>query len=112
MPVPQTSGGISRRVRRQAVGLSLIHILTKTLDSYSVAVQQMIAIARAVDIQAKVLILDEPTSSLDENETQRLFDVMRDLKKQGLGIIFVSHFLDQIYEVCDRVCLLYTSRCV
>ncbi len=104
---------INKRASELLLRLNLANIdVTKTLDSYSVAVQQMIAIARAVDIQAKVLILDEPTSSLDENETQRLFDVMRDLKKQGLGIIFVSHFLDQIYEVCDRVTVLRNGELV
>ena len=104
---------INQRAAELLKRLNLGHIdVTKTLDSYSVAVQQMIAIARAVDIKAKVLILDEPTSSLDENETQRLFDVMRDLKEQGLGIIFVSHFLDQIYEVCDRVTVLRNGELV
>lgn len=104
---------INQRSAELLKRLNLGHIdVTKTLDSYSVAVQQMIAIARAVDIKAKVLILDEPTSSLDENETQRLFDVMRDLKEQGLGIIFVSHFLDQIYEVCDRVTVLRNGELV
>ena len=104
---------INQRAAELLKRLNLGHIdVTKTLDSYSVAVQQMIAIARAVHIKAKVLFLDEPTSSLDENETQRLFDVMRDLKEQGLGIIFVSHFLDQIYEVCDRVTVLRNGELV
>lgn len=104
---------INKRASELLSRLNLANIdVTKTLDSYSVAVQQMIAIARAVDIQAKVLILDEPTSSLDENETRRLFEVMRDLKKQGLGIIFVSHFLDQIYEICDRVTVLRNGELV
>ena len=76
------------------------------------AVQQMIAIARAVDVDAKVLILDEPTSSLDEEETQRLFAVVRKLKAQGLGVIFVSHFLDQIYELCDRITVLRNGELV
>ena len=98
---------VNRRSAELLKRLNLGNVdVTRTLDSYSVAVQQMIAIARAVDVQAKVLILDEPTSSLDENETQRLFAVVRDLKKQGLGIIFVSHFLDQIYDLCDRVTVL------
>ena len=81
-------------------------------ENYSVAVQQMIAIARAVDVDAKVLILDEPTSSLDEEETQRLFAVVRKLKAQGLGVIFVSHFLDQIYELCDRITVLRNGELV
>lgn len=69
--------------------------VTARLDHYSVAVQQMIAIARAVDIQAKVLILDEPTSSLSTAEVEKLFSIMRMLKDRGLGIVFVTHFLDQ-----------------
>ena len=80
--------------------------VTQMLSHYSVAIQQMVAIARAVDIKAKVLVLDEPTSSLDDTETQELFRVMRMLKEQGLGIIFVTHFLDQVYEVCDRITVL------
>ena len=76
------------------------------LDNYSVAVQQMIAIARAVDVKAKVLILDEPTSSLSTQEVQKLFSIMRMLRERGLGIIFVTHFLDQVYEVSDRITVL------
>lgn len=103
---------INMRAEALLKKLNLNIDVTKALDSYSVAVQQMIAIARAVDVDAKVLILDEPTSSLDENETQRLFTVVRDLKKRGLGIIFVSHFLDQIYELCDRVTVLRNGELV
>lgn len=81
-----------------------LHInVTKNLDSYSVAVQQMIAIARASDIDAKVLILDEPTSSLSTVEVEKLFEIMRKLRGEGMGIIFVTHFLDQVYEVTDRI---------
>lgn len=86
--------------------------VTKTLDNYSVAIQQMIAIARAIDVSAKVLILDEPTSSLDEQETQKLFSVIRNLKAQGLGIIFVSHFLDQVYDLCDRITVLRNGELI
>ena len=66
----------------------------------------MVAIARAVDMDCKVLILDEPTSSLDEQEVEKLFKLMRDLREKGVGIIFVTHFLDQVYEVCDRITVL------
>ena len=66
----------------------------------------MVAIARAVDMKCRVLILDEPTSSLDEQEVEKLFKLMRDLKKKNVGIIFVTHFLDQVYEVCDRITVL------
>ena len=86
--------------------------VTKTLDSYSVAVQQMVAIARAVDISAKVLILDEPTSSLTAIEVQKLFDIMRRLRGEGMGIIFVTHFLDQVYEVSDTITVLRNGEYV
>ena len=76
------------------------------LGSCSIAVQQRVAIARAVDMKCRVLILDEPTSSLDEQEVEKLFKLMRDLKAKGVGIIFVTHFLDQVYEVCDRITVL------
>ena len=85
---------------------------TQQLESCSIAVQQMIAIARAVDMDCKVLILDEPTSSLDEQEVAKLFKLMRDLKKRGVGIIFVTHFLDQVYEVCDRITVMRDGKLV
>lgn len=86
--------------------------VTKQLDNYSVAIQQMIAIARAVDVKAKILILDEPTSSLSNVEVDKLFQIMRMLKEQGLGIIFVTHFLDQVYEVTDRITVLRNGEYV
>ena len=86
--------------------------VTRPLANYSTAVQQMVSIARAVDIQAKILILDEPTSSLDENEVQLLFSVMRDLKAEGMGIIFITHFLDQIYAISDRMTILRNGQLV
>ena len=76
------------------------------IRSCSIAVQQMVAIARALDISAKILVLDEPTSSLDEKEVRRLFDLMERLKEEGLGIIFVTHFLDQVYETSGRITVL------
>ena len=82
------------------------------LGSCSLAVQQMIAIARAVDMECKVLILDEPTSSLDDKEVAMLFSLMRDLKARGVGIIFVTHFLEQVYEVCDRITVLRNGQLV
>lgn len=85
---------------------------TQQLSSCSIAIQQMVAIARAVDMDCKVLILDEPTSSLDEQEVEKLFGLMRDLKKQGVGIIFVTHFLDQVYEVCDKITVLRDGKLV
>lgn len=85
---------------------------TQQLSSCSIAIQQMVAIARAVDMDCKVLILDEPTSSLDENEVAKLFKLMRDLKAKGVGIIFVTHFLDQVYEVCDKITVLRDGQLV
>ena len=85
---------------------------TQQLGSCSLAVQQMVAIARAVDMDCKVLILDEPTSSLDEQEVEKLFGLMRDLKARGVGIIFVTHFLDQVYEVCDKITVLRDGQLV
>ena len=82
------------------------------LSSCSLAVQQMVAIARAVDMNCKVLILDEPTSSLDENEVEMLFSLMRDLKKRGVGIVFVTHFLEQVYAVSDRITVLRNGELV
>lgn len=84
--------------------------VTKLLSSYSVAIQQMIAIARSLLVSAKVLILDEPTSSLDQNEVNQLFNVIRKLKQEGLAIVFVSHFLDQIYEITDRLTVLRNGQ--
>jgi galactofuranose transport system ATP-binding protein len=86
--------------------------VTRTLDSYSVAVQQVIAIARAVMLSGKVLILDEPTASLDAHEVRMLFDVVRSLKERGLGIVFISHFLDQIFEISDRLTVLRNGQLV
>ncbi len=82
------------------------------LGDCSLAVQQMVAIARAVDMKCKVLILDEPTSSLDDKEVNMLFDLMRSLKSQGVGIIFVTHFLEQVYEVSDRITVLRNGELV
>ncbi len=84
-----------------------VHIdVTRPLSSYTTAIQQIVSIARAVDVRAKILILDEPTSSLDENEVQRLFFVMRELKKEGMGIVFITHFLDQVFAISDRITIL------
>ena len=85
---------------------------SQQLGTCSLAVQQMVAIARAVDMECKVLILDEPTSSLDEREVGLLFKLMRDLKANGVGIIFITHFLDQVYEVCDKITVLRNGELV
>ena len=85
---------------------------TQELASCSLAVQQMIAIARAVDMDCKMLILDEPTSSLDEDEVKKLFELMRELKARGVGIIFITHFIDQVYEISDRITVLRNGELI
>ncbi len=93
--------------------MSLDIDVTRSLGSYSVAIQQMVAITRALEVlSARVLILDEPTSSLDIHETNLLFDLMRKLKGEGIGIIFITHFLDQVYQVADRITVLRNGRLV
>jgi simple sugar transport system ATP-binding protein len=92
--------------------LNLAIDVTQALGSYSVAVQQMVSIARSLSISAKVLILDEPTSSLDDEEVERLFTVLRKLRGQGLAILFVTHFLDQVYALCDRITVLRNGEMV
>ncbi|AMJ61434.1 sugar ABC transporter ATP-binding protein [Bosea sp. PAMC 26642] len=82
------------------------------LGDYSVAVQHLVAIARAVDMSARLLILDEPTASLDAHEVDILFGVMRGLAGKGLGILFVTHFLDQVYAITDRITVLRNGRLV
>ncbi|WP_111561449.1 galactofuranose ABC transporter, ATP-binding protein YtfR [Rhizobium sp.] len=86
--------------------------VTAQLDRFSVAVQQVVAIARAVDLSGKVLILDEPTASLDAQEVAMLFGILRDLKKRGLGIVFITHFLEQVYDISDRITVLRNGKLV
>ena len=101
------------RARQILQGLDVDLDVTRTLSSCSVAVQQMAAIARALEISsAKVLILDEPTSSLDAHETAQLFDMMRKLKNEGMAIIFITHFLDQVFKIADRITILRNGKLV
>ncbi len=87
--------------------------VVKPLGSYTVAIQQMVAIARALNIQSvKILILDEPTSSLAIHETDQLFKVMKKLKNDGVGIIFITHFIGQVYEISDRITVLRNGKLV
>lgn len=116
---PHKLGGIdwaqtNARARETLQRLLGVEIdVTNPLGSYTVAIQQMVAIARALYIEsAKILILDEPTSSLDENETAQLFKVMRKLKATGVGIIFITHFIGQIYEISDRITVLRNGKLV
>lgn len=103
---------IVRRSRKLMEQMDLPVDVMLNLEEYSLAMQQMIAIARAVDMECKVLILDEPTSSLDDNEVEKLFGLMRKLREQGVGIIFVTHFLEQVYALCDRITVLRNGTLV
>lgn len=110
-------GTVNRRKMNQMAAqlmkdLDLDIDVTQNLEEYSLALQQMIAIARAVDMESKVLILDEPTSSLDDSEVEKLFGMMRRLRDQGVGIVFVTHFLEQVYAVCDGITVLRNGTLV
>ncbi|MFD6753133.1 sugar ABC transporter ATP-binding protein [Micromonospora gifhornensis] len=105
-------GEVRRRARQLLTRLDLDIDVTAPVASYSLAVQQMVAIARAIDVQARVLILDEPTSSLDATEVAQLFRVMRQLRDEGIAILFVTHFLDQVYGIADRITVLRNGTLV
>jgi galactofuranose transport system ATP-binding protein len=105
--------GVRSRAREVLAQLRLGHIEPGSLLSdHSIAIQQLIAIARSVEVSAKVLILDEPTSSLDAGEVAQLFAVIRDLRDRGVAILFVSHFLEQVYEISDRMTVLRNGTLV
>ena len=103
---------MNKRATELLKSLEIDASATQKLEEVSLARQQMIAIARAVDMKCKVLILDEPTSSLDDDEVAKLFKLMNRLKNEGVGIIFVTHFLEQVYEVCDRITVLRNGELV
>jgi monosaccharide-transporting ATPase len=115
---PMRWGSIDRkamntRAREVLQRLNIDLDVTQSLGSCSVAIQQMAAIARALEISSvRILILDEPTSSLDSHETEQLFNVMRKLKSDGVAIIFITHFLDQVYKVADRITVLRNGTLV
>ncbi len=96
----------NRRARQLLLDFGVDIDVTQNLSAYSVAIQQIVAVVRGVDLSAKVLILDEPTSSLDRPEVEMLFSVIRSLKQRGIGIILITHFLDQVYEIGDRITVL------
>ena len=114
---PRSLAGIDwkalhREAARHLGNLGLQIDTRSALSSYSIAIQQLVAISRAMVLDAKVLILDEPTSSLDRGEVEQLFAVMRDLRDSGVAILFVSHFLDQVYEVSDHITILRNGQLV
>jgi len=105
--------GVRSRARDRLTQLHLEHVDPGSmLSTQSVAIQQLVAIARSVEIEARVLILDEPTSSLDADEVNQLFRVIRDLRDRGKAILFVSHFLEQVYQISDRMTVLRNGKLV
>jgi galactofuranose transport system ATP-binding protein len=92
--------------------LGLALDVTRPLGTLDVAIQQMVAIARAVSYDARLVIMDEPTSSLDEREVETLFEVVRQLKRDEVSTIFISHRLDELYAVCDRVTIMRDGETV
>jgi simple sugar transport system ATP-binding protein len=109
---PWTRGGgidwreTERRAAKLLAGLGINLDVSQLAGPLPAALQQLATVARAVSTDARVLILDEPTSSLDADEVQALFALIRRLRDQGVAILFVTHFLDQVYEICDRMTIL------
>ena len=114
---PRRFGTIAwRTIRRRAAEIldafDLRIDVQRPLASYPMAIQQMVAIARAVNVSAKLIVMDEPTSSLDETEVAKLFEIIRRLKADGVGVLFITHFLHQAYEITDRMTVLRNGRLV
>ncbi|HEX6340581.1 sugar ABC transporter ATP-binding protein [Umezawaea sp.] len=101
-----------RRAEVLLEGLDLHLDVSAELGTQSIAVRQMVAIARALDVSARVLVLDEPTSSLDAGEVERLLKVVRTLRDEGMAVLFVSHFIDQVFAVADRMTVLRNGKLV
>lgn len=114
---PKKNGVIDwREVERQSdiilKDMGITVDVKQPLYEQSTAVQQMVAIARAISINARLVVMDEPTSSLDEKEVEVLFDVIRKLKEKGISVVFVSHRLDEIFEICDKATILKDGELV
>ena len=114
---PRWLGAVNFRAMRKHVRdvlrrLNLDIDPASQLSAHSIAVQQLVAIARALDIDAQVLILDEPTSSLDAREVDELFQLIRRVRDAGVAVLFVSHFIDQVYEISDRITVLRNGELV
>ncbi|WIY07551.1 sugar ABC transporter ATP-binding protein [Amycolatopsis mongoliensis] len=105
-------GPMRRRAEELLARLDVHVDVSAELSTCSIAVQQLVAIARALDVDARVLVLDEPTSSLDAGEVEQLMKVVRSLREQGLAILFVSHFIDQVFAVADRMTVLRNGKLI
>jgi ribose transport system ATP-binding protein len=102
------NGEAAELLRRFAIEIDV----RRPLMEFSTAIQQMVAIARAVSFKSRLVIMDEPTSSLDEREVAVLFDVIRQLRAEGVSVIFITHRLDELYQICDRVTVMRDGRTV
>ena len=100
------------RAREALARFGIALDLHRPLGTYPTAIQQLVAIGRAASMRARLLVMDEPTSSLDEREVETLFGVIRALKAQGTSVLYVSHFLDELFAVCDRVTVMRDGRTV
>jgi len=115
---PRRFGGLidwreaHRRTREILAGFGVDIDVKVPLGNYSTAIQQLVAIARAVSLDARLVIMDEPTSSLDERETEVLFGVVSELKRSGVSVLYVSHFLDELFRICDRVTVMRDGQTV
>ncbi|WP_431038863.1 sugar ABC transporter ATP-binding protein [Streptomyces sp. P6-2-1] len=105
-------GRMHREAAQALAGLGVRVDVRRPLGELSVGTQQMVALARAVSVNAKVVIMDEPTSSLEPREVETLFGVIRMLRERGIAVVYVSHRLDELYEVCDRVTVLRDGKVV
>ena len=105
-------GAMARRAEAALARVDLKLDVSRSIASCSIAIQQLVAIARALDVSGKLLILDEPTSSLDDKEVEELFAVLRKIRAQGMGIVIVTHFLDQVYAISDRITVLRDGNLV
>jgi simple sugar transport system ATP-binding protein len=101
-----------RRAEELVQRLDMDLDVTSDLGEHSIAVQQLVAIARALDVSAQVLVLDEPTSSLDTSEVEQLFRVIRGLRAEGMAVLFITHFIDQVFAIADRTTVLRNGRLV
>jgi len=114
---PRRFGLISWRAARELARKRLERLcldidVERPLGSYPVAIQQLVAIARALEDDTRLLVLDEPTASLDATETALLFQIVRDLKSRGIAIVFITHFIEQVYAIADRISVLRNGRLV
>ncbi len=115
---PRNAVGVidERRMREEAAelfrSLGITVNLTAPMRTMSVSQRQMCEIAKAISYRSKVIVLDEPTSSLTEPEVRKLFDMMRKLKSQGISLIYISHKMDEIFEICDEVSVLRDGKLV